>query len=61
VAAVSGIFAFPGALAEHPDHPVAAVLRDHAGVRDHITSGSWWAAMNVSMTGSIALVPALFP
>ena len=26
-----------------------------------VTSGSWWAAMNFSMTGSIVLVSALFP
>ena len=26
-----------------------------------VTSGSWWAAMNDSMTGSIVLVSALLP
>ena len=26
-----------------------------------VTSGSWWAAMNFSMTGSMVLVSALFP
>ena len=26
-----------------------------------VTSGSWWAAMNVSMTGSMVFVSALLP
>jgi hypothetical protein len=40
---------------------VPVCLRDHPGVRDTVTSASWWAAMNDSMVGIIVVVTALFP